>query len=74
MAVFTAAEALAAADRVRTAEEALRMALGFEKDTLIFFYDLREMMPEEDRGIVGEIIREEKAHVRRLARLLSRRT
>jgi len=67
-------KALAAADRVRTAEEALRMALGFEKDTLIFFYDLREMMPEEDRGIVGEIIREEKAHVRRLARLLSKRT
>ena len=50
------------------------MALGFEKDTLIFFYDLREMIPEKDQGIVTEIIREEKAHVRRIARLLSKRT
>ncbi|HID89688.1 MAG TPA: DUF2383 domain-containing protein [Anaerolineae bacterium] len=66
-------KALAAAEQVQTADEALRMALGFEKDTLIFFYDLREMMPEKDQNIVTEIIREEKAHVRRLARLLSKR-
>lgn len=33
-------------------------------------YDLREMMREADRPIVNEIIREEKAHVRRLAALL----
>lgn len=65
-------KALAAAEGVRTAEEALRMALGFEKDTLLFFYDLKEMMPEADRGLVGEIIREEKAHARRLARLLGK--
>jgi len=63
-------KALAAAEGVQTAEEALRMALGFEKDTLIFFYDLREMLPEGDREIVDTIIREEKGHVRRLARLL----
>ncbi|HEY76269.1 MAG TPA: ferritin family protein [Thermoflexia bacterium] len=67
-------KALAAANQVQTAEEALRMALGFEKDTLIFFYDLREMMPETEQNVVTEIIREEKAHVRRLARLLSKRT
>ncbi len=65
-------KALAAADQVQTAEDALRMALGFEKDTLIFFYDLRDMMPEKDQGIVSEIIREEKAHARRLARLLGK--
>jgi len=64
-------KALAAAEGLESEEEALRMALGFEKDTLIFFYDLREMMPEADRGLVDEIIREEKAHARRLARLLS---
>lgn len=67
-------KALAAAQEAATPEEALRLALGFEKDTLIFFYDLREMMPEGEREVVTEIIREEKAHVRRLGRLLGRRT
>ncbi len=66
-------KALAMADQVQTAEDALRMALGFEKDTLIFFYDLREMMPADEQDIVTQIIGEEKAHVRRLARLLSKR-
>ncbi len=63
-------KALALADSIADAKEALRMALGFEKDTLLFYYDLRELMREADRALVGEIIREEKAHVRRLAGLL----
>ena len=38
--------------------------------TLLFFYDLREMVSEKDRaGIVG-VIQEEKRHVRRLAKML----
>ncbi|MBC7226755.1 MAG: ferritin family protein [Thermoflexales bacterium] len=63
-------KALALAESVADPKEALRMALGFEKDTLLFYYDLREMMREADRPVVNEIIREEKAHVRRLAGLL----
>lgn len=63
-------KALALADSIADAKEALRMALGFEKDTLLFYYDLRDLMREADRAVVDEIIREEKAHVRRLAGLL----
>lgn len=63
-------KALALADSIADAPTALRMALGFEKDTLLFYYDLRELMREADRAVVDEIIREEKAHVRRLAGLL----
>jgi len=63
-------KALALAESIADPREALRMALGFEKDTLLFYYDLREMMREADRPVVNEIIREEKAHVRRLAGLL----
>ncbi len=57
---------------VFTAAEAINMALRIEetKDTLLFYYDLRELMREADRPLVNEIIREEKAHVRRLAGLL----
>ena len=63
-------KALALAESIADPQEALRMALGFEKDTLLFYYDLRDMMREADRPVVNEIIREEKAHVRRLAGLL----
>ena len=44
--------------------------MGFEKDTLLFFYDLREMVSEGERGAISGIISEEKAHLRRLARML----
>ncbi|MCS7179502.1 MAG: ferritin family protein [Anaerolineae bacterium] len=64
-------KALALAESVASPEEALHMALGFEKDTLLFYYDLRELLREADRPVVNEIIREEKAHVQRLAGLLS---
>ena len=31
-------------------------ALGFEKDTLLFFYDLREMVSEKDRDAITRVI------------------
>ena len=60
-------KALAAVEGLKDDKEALRMALGFEKDTLLFYYDLREMLREAERKVVNEIIREEKSHVMRLA-------
>ncbi|HHW43383.1 MAG TPA: ferritin family protein [Desulfotomaculum sp.] len=47
--------------------EALDMAIGFEKDSLIFFYELRQLVPEAERSTVDKLIREEQKHVRRLA-------
>lgn len=63
-------KALALAKQAEDRETALRAALGFEKDTLLFFYDLREMVSEADREAVSGIIREEKKHLRRLANML----
>jgi len=62
---------LTLAKQAQDRETALRAAMGFEKDTLLFFYDLREMMASEaERGAVSGIILEEKAHLRRLAKML----
>jgi rubrerythrin len=44
--------------------------MGFEKDTLLFFYDLRDMVSEADQETVSGVIREEQKHLRRLARML----
>jgi rubrerythrin len=63
-------KALALAEQAEDKEAALRAALGFEKDTLLFFYDVRDMVSERDQETISGIIREEKKHVRRLARML----
>ncbi|NLE43967.1 MAG: ferritin family protein [Chloroflexi bacterium] len=63
-------KALRMAEEAETKASAVRSALGFEKDTLLFFYDLREMVPEKEQDAITRIIREEKAHVRRLASML----
>jgi rubrerythrin len=61
---------LTLARKAQGRETALQAAMSFEKDTLLFFYDLREMVSEAERGAVSGIILEEKAHLRRLAKML----
>jgi rubrerythrin len=63
-------KALALAEKATDRETALRAALGFEKDTMLFFYDLREMVSEADKDAISRVIGEERKHVRRLAALL----
>jgi rubrerythrin len=63
-------KAIALAEQAGDRETALRAALGFEKDTMLFFYDVREMVAESDQEAISNVIREEKKHVRRLARML----
>jgi len=46
---------------VRTALDAIDFALCFERETLLYYYTLREATKEKD--IVDEIIREEKSHI-----------
>ena len=62
---------LTLAKQAQDRETALRAAMGFEKDTLLFFYDLREMVSAADREVISAIINEEKAHLRRLAKMQS---
>lgn len=61
---------LTLAKQAQDRETALRAAMGFEKDTLLFFYDLREMVSEAERGAISDVILEEKSHLHRLAKML----
>jgi rubrerythrin len=63
-------KALALAAKAEDRETAIRAAMGFEKDTLLFFYDLRDMVSEADQETISGVIREEQKHLRRLARML----
>ncbi len=63
-------KALSLAKEAGDRETALRAAMGFEKDTLLFFYDLRDMVSKADQENITKIILEEKKHIRRLVDML----
>lgn len=53
-------------ETVHTVEDAIRFAIGFEKETLLYFYGVRDLVKEKD--VVDEIINEEKSHIMWLSR------
>ncbi len=55
----------------KSAEELLRLALSFEKDTIIFLYEMRDMVASADTERVNVIIAEEKKHVTRISAALA---
>jgi rubrerythrin len=63
-------KALAAAETMTDEKEALRMAMGFEKETILFFYNVRDVATGGKQEIIERVIAEEKSHVRRLAGML----
>jgi rubrerythrin len=69
--VFPDAPAARAAVRGATAGEALRLAIEFEKDSILFLHEVRPMVEEESREVVDRLIAEERIHVTTLLRLLS---
>jgi len=63
-------KALSLAEQVSDENEALQMAIGFEKETMLFYYDLRDKVSDADKTVVERIIAEERTHVQRLAAML----
>lgn len=47
-------------------KEAIDLAIGFEKDSIIFFGELKKFVPSSDQGVVDRIIGEEKEHLVKL--------
>lgn len=59
------------AKKAQTEEEAIKAAIAFEKDTLIFFYDLLDIVADAEKKTLQAVIDEEKDHVRQLGRALA---
>jgi len=65
--VFTQSDAMKQIARKAVSDkEAIDLAIGFEKDSIIFFSELRKFVPADDQGIVEKIIGEEKGHLTKL--------
>jgi rubrerythrin len=63
-------KALAAAESATSAQQAIGMAMAFEKETMLFFHDLRDIAAGRDEEVIARIIDEERTHLRRLASML----
>jgi len=55
-------KSLPSLEHLTSVADAVKFAIGFERETLLYFYSLKEIVKEKD--IVNEIIEEEKSHVR----------
>ena len=49
--------------------EAMELAIGAEKDSILFYYEMQEIMPHRAQPTVNKIITEEKSHLRELSEL-----
>ena len=59
-------------ERISSIEEALEMALGFEKDSIVFFTGLKDLVASGQTDPIGRIIREEMGHIRMIHEFRSR--
>ena len=49
--------------------EAMELAINAEKDSILFYYEMKEIMPRPAQPAVNRIIAEEKSHLRQLSEL-----
>jgi rubrerythrin len=69
-AVFT--DDLVAREMARRAESdmvAMELAIRAEKDSILFYYEMRDIMPQRAQPTVNKVIAEEKSHLRQLSEL-----
>ena len=57
------------AQRVASDAEAIQIALGAEKDSILFYSEIWDLVRQSDREVVNKIIKEEKSHLRQLSDL-----
>jgi rubrerythrin len=58
-------KSLPSMEKIKTVNDAVDFAIGFEKETLLYFYGIKDAVKEKE--IVEDIINEEKAHIKWLA-------
>ena len=56
-----------AADDARSPREAIGIAIGFEKESILFLKEMWELASESDREAIQKLLDEEREHLRRLS-------
>lgn len=59
----------AIAQGTKSDQEALELGIKFEKDSILFYEGMKKVVPDYDQKIIGELIRQEQEHLRKLVGL-----
>lgn len=70
--VFVEKEVGEKAREVTAEREAIDVSIGLEKDSILFYQEMKEFLSENDAKIVDQVIAQEKEHVRKLWNLRSK--
>ena len=71
MNVFTKKEGMdEVLSKIKDKKDALNMAIQFEKDSIIFFAEIKGLVRESERDAVEDLICQEQRHLRRLFSIL----
>ena len=62
------------ATQTETDIRAIELAISAEKDSILFYYELRESMPGRAHATVNRILAEEKSHLKKLSDLKKKLT
>lgn len=57
------------AKSIKSDKEAIERAIGFEKDSIIFYEGMKSVVPDYDKKTVNALIIQEQDHLRRLTRM-----
>lgn len=57
------------AKNIKDDKEAIEVAIGFEKDSVVFYEGMKKVVPEADLRIVDALIAQENEHLRKLEEL-----
>lgn len=60
------------AQKTKSDKEAVDKGIGFEKDSIVFYEGVKKVVPEYDVKIVGQLIEQEKDHLKQLIELKSK--
>lgn len=52
--------------------EALQIGINAEKDSILFYSEIRELVRQSDRDAINYIIEEERSHLKRLSELMKK--
>jgi rubrerythrin len=52
--------------RVRSDKDAVEMGIAFEKDSIVFYEGMKQVVPPEDRKVIDSVIGQEQLHLKQL--------
>ena len=56
--------------KIKGKEDALNMAMGFEKDSIVFFTEIHDLVKRTDKIAINELIRQEREHLKKLIHIV----